>query len=74
MIKRILLLTIFSAFNLLIAQKDPVVVSGGYSKIYKGKEASFEKAVANHVAKWHGPNQWATFAAKVMTGPRTGPY
>ena len=74
MIKKILLLITIFTFNLLVAQKDPVVVSGGYSKIYKGKEASFEKAVTNHVAKWHGPNQWPTFAAKVMTGPRTGQY
>ena len=74
MIKKILLLITTVTFNLLVAQKDPVVVSGGYSKIYKGKEASFEKAVTNHVAKWHGPNQWPTFAAKVMTGPRTGQY
>jgi hypothetical protein len=69
----ILIITFFTV-NLLVAQKDPIVVSGGYSKIYKGKEASFEKAVANHVTKWHGPDQWPTFAAKVMTGPRSGQY
>ena len=54
MIKKILLLITTFTFNLLVAQEDPVVASGGYSKIYKGKEASFEKAVTNHVAKWHG--------------------
>ena len=75
MTKRILMIYI-SLFicATLFAQNDPIVASGGYSKIYKGKEASFEKAVASHVAKWHGPDQWRTFAAKVMSGPRTGQY
>ena len=35
----------------IFAQDDPIVASGGYSKIYKGKEASFEKAVSSHVAR-----------------------
>ena len=38
-------------YTLIFAQDDPIVASGGYSKIYKGKEASFEKAVSNHVTK-----------------------
>jgi hypothetical protein len=58
----------------IFAQEDPIVVSGGYSKIFKGKEASFEKAVSSHVAEWHGPDQWSTFAARVMSGSRTGQY
>jgi hypothetical protein len=58
----------------IFAQDDPIVASGGYSKIYKGKEASFEKAVSSHVAEWHGPEQWPTFAARVMSGSRTGQY
>ena len=61
-------------YTLIFAQDDPIVASGGYSKIYKGKEASFEKAVSNHVTKWHGADQWPTFAAIVMSGPRSGQY
>ena len=58
----------------IFAQDDPIVASGGYSKIYKGKEVSFEKAVSIHVGKWHGADQWPTFAAIVMSGPRSGQY
>ena len=61
-------------FTVLFSQSDPVAASGGYSKIYKGKEAAFEKVVAGHVKKWHGPDQWPTFAAVVMNGSRMGQY
>jgi hypothetical protein len=75
MIKRILgILIPLITCTALVAQETPIVNSGGYSKIIKGKEASFEKAVASHVAKWHGPDQWSTFAAIVMSGPRSGEY
>ena len=57
-------------YTLIFAQDDPIVASGGYSKIYKGKEASFEKAVSNHVTKWHGADLWPTFAANVMSGTK----
>ncbi len=75
MIKQILrgavpLLTI----TVLFSQSDPVAATGQYSKVYKGKEAAFEKAVAKHVEKWHGPDQWPTFASVVMNGPRMGQY
>ena len=75
MTKRILRVFLPLFFSItLFAQADPIVASGGYSKIYKGKELSFEKAVSSHVLKWHGPEQWPTFAAKVMSGSRTGQY
>jgi len=50
MVKQILrgavpLLTI----TVLFSQSDPVAATGQYSKVYKGKEAAFEKAVAGHV-------------------------
>ena len=60
--------------TMLVAQADAVAATAGYSKVYKGKEASFRKAVTKHVAKWHGPDQWPTFAARVMNGPRAGQY
>jgi len=75
MIKRIVgILIPLITCTALVAQADPIVASGGYSKIYKGKEASFEKAVSSHVAKWHSAEQWPTFAAIVMSGPRSGQY
>ena len=75
MIKRILgILIPLITCTALVAQAGPIVASGGYSKIYKGKEASFEKAVSSHVAKWHSAEQWPTFAAIVMSGPRSGQY
>jgi hypothetical protein len=75
MTKKISSIFIFIFFCATIfAQADPIVASGGYSKIYKGKEASFEKAVSNHVTKWHSADQWPTFAAIVMSGPRSGQY
>ena len=58
----------------LMAQDSPVVNSGAYSKVYRGKEAAFEKAVSAHVSKWHGEGQWNQFGSKVMSGPRSGQY
>ena len=72
--RRFITILLISLITIAFAQENPVAASGGYSKVIKGKEASFEKAVANHVAKWHGPDQWATFAARVMSGPKTGQY
>ena len=54
------------------AQENPVAASGGYSKVYLGKETAYENAVAKHIDKWHGPDQWSQFGAKVMSGPRSG--
>ena len=73
MTKRILVISLF-LYATIFAQENPIVASGGYSKIYKGKEVSFEKAVSSHVGKWHGADQWPTFAAIVMSGPRSGQY
>ena len=60
--------------SILMAQDSPVVNSGAYSKVYKGKDAAFEKAVSAHVSKWHGEGQWNQFGSKVMSGPRSGQY
>ena len=72
--KRFITILLISLITIAFAQENPVAASGGYSKVYVGKEAAYEKAVASHVAKWHGPDQWSQFGAKVMTGPRTGQY
>ena len=75
MIKRILgILIPLITCTALVAQSDPVAASGQYSKVYSGKEVAFEKVVAGHVAKWHSAEQWPTFAAIVMSGPRSGQY
>ena len=75
MIKRIVgILIPLITCTALVAQSDPVAASGQYSKVYTGKEVAFEKVVAGHVAKWHGPDQWPTFAALVTNGPRMGQY
>ena len=58
----------------LMAQDSPIVNSAAYSKVYKGKEAAFEKAVSSHVSEWHGEGQWNQFGSRVMTGPRAGQY
>ena len=60
--------------TVLVAQDLPIVNSAAYSKVYKGKEAAFEKAVSAHVSKWHGVDQWNQFGSRVMTGPRAGQY
>ena len=60
--------------TVLVAQDSPIVNSAAYSKVYKGKEAAFEKAVSAHVSKWHGVDQWNQFGSRVMTGPRAGQY
>ncbi|MBH31763.1 MAG: hypothetical protein CMG71_07230 [Candidatus Marinimicrobia bacterium] len=57
-----------------MAQDSPIVNSGSYSKVYRGKEASFEKAVTAHVSKWHGEGQWNQFGSRVISGPMTGQY
>ena len=58
----------------LMAQDSPIVNSAAYSKVYKGKEAAFEKAVSSHVSEWHGEGQWNQFGSRVTTGPRAGQY
>jgi len=71
--KRFITILLISLITIAFAQENPVAARGRYTKVIKGKEALFEKAYANHVAKFHlAP--WATFAAKVMSGPRTGQY
>ena len=75
MIKRIVVTTASLIFcTVLTAQDEPIVNSGGYTKVYRGKEAAFEKDVASHVSKWHGEGQWNQFASQVMSGPRSGQY
>ncbi len=59
---------------MIIAQDSPIINSAGYSKIIKGKEASFERAVASHVERFHGEGEWPNFVTKVISGPRTGQY
>jgi len=53
-----ILLTLF--ITIAFAQENPVAASGGYSKVYVGKEAAYEKAVAKHIdngmAQINGPN------------------
>ena len=67
-----ILLILFT--TIAFAQKNPVAASGGYSKVYVGKETAYENAVAKHIDKWHGPDQWSQFGTRVMSGPRTGQY
>jgi len=56
------------------AQDQPIVNSGGYSKVYQGKEAAFVKDVSSHVSEWHGEGQWNQFGSLVLSGPRSGQY
>ena len=72
--RRFITILLISLITIAFAQENPVAASGGYSKVYVGKEAAYEKAVANHIAKWHGPDQWYQFGARVMSGPRSGQY
>ena len=72
--KRSITISLITLITIAFAQENPVAASGGYSKVYVGKEAAYEKAVANHIAKWHGPDQWSQFGTRVMSGPRTGQY
>ena len=72
-INRILLLPIV-AISLMIGQDDPVVGNFSYLKIKPGKAASFEKAVASHVKRYHGADQWRTWGGKVVSGKRSGQY
>jgi|TARA_Y100000310_G_scaffold260321_1_gene269201 hypothetical protein len=58
----------------LMAQDLPVVNTGGYTKVFRGKEEAFEKAVSSHIAKWHGVGQWNQYGARVLTGPKAGQY
>lgn len=72
--KRSITISLITLITIAFAQENPVAASGGYSKVYVGKEVAYEKAVANHIAKWHGPDQWSQFGTRVMSGPRTGQY
>ena len=72
-INRILLLPIV-AISLMIGQDDPVVGNFSYLKIKPGKAASFEKAVASHVKRYHGADQCRTWGGKVVSGKRSGQY
>ena len=71
--KRFITIILISLITITFAQENPVAARGRYTKVTKGKEALYEKAYAKHVANFH-VQPWATFAAKVMSGPRTGQY
>ena len=72
--KRFIFTWLYILVGLTWAQDSPSIMRGGYMKVLQGKESAYEKAVASHVSKWHGPEQWNQYAWRVETGPRTGQY